>query len=170
MNAKRRAAGSIRPTSSKVASALFNILRARAPLAGASFLDLFAGTGAISRMAADSGASVTAVEADRAASAAIKDAVRGKDVRVITADVRRALPRMARDAASGRGFDVVFADPPYCMGWVDELLDLIEANDVVARPGILVIERSSRETPRERTTEREDRAYGETVLSVYTFI
>lgn len=166
MNEKQRAAGSIRPTSSKTASALFNILRSRVALAGASFLDLFSGTGGISRMALDEGAAVTAVEADRSAAAAIRGALAPRGAEVITADVRRALPTLAR---RGRAFDIVFADPPYCCGWADELLDLIEANDVVARPGILIIERSSRETPRDALREREDRAYGETVLSIYRY-
>lgn len=167
MRAHPRAAGAIRPTSSKTASALFSILRSRTGLAGASFLDLFSGTGAISRMALDEGAIVTAVESDRSAASAIRSALAPRGAEVIASDVRRALPALAR---GGRTFDVVFADPPYCIGWADELLDLIEANDVLARPGIFVLERSSRETPRDARREREDRAYGETVLSIYRYL
>jgi 16S rRNA G966 N2-methylase RsmD len=63
---------------------------------------------------------------------------------------------------------VVFADPPYNLGWGKSLPGLIAQNwDIVSPGGAFVFERSSRETPVEIVVPRDDRVYGETVLSFY---
>lgn len=165
---KGKSLKNIRPTSGKVLLALFNILKASGRMADADFLDLFAGTGEISVAALRSGArSVTAVEADRTMAAQIggRLAEHGDSARCICADVRRALPRFVRDGAT---YDVIFADPPYNMGWGVELIELIEKNiSIIAPGGVFVFEHSSRENLAELSIPRDDRTYGETVLSFY---
>ena len=156
----------MRPTSGKVLLALFNIL---GNIHGKSFLDLFSGSGRVAATARLKGASpVVLVESDRKRHAAIvKSAPDG--VKCLCADVRRAVPRLAK---SGESFDVIFSDPPYNLGWGEELPALIAANEsILARGGVWIFERSEGEDPAQLDAEkweREDRKYGGTVLSFYT--
>ena len=102
----------IRPTPDRVRETLFNWLQPR--IAGARVLDLFAGSGALGLEAISRGAaSVTCVEKDRRAAAAIEALAREwneTEVRVACAD---ALDWLAQ--ADGV-FDIVFLDPPYDAG------------------------------------------------------
>ena len=156
----------MRPTSGKVLLALFNIL---GNIHGKSFLDLFSGSGRVAATARLKGASpVVLVESDRKRHAAIvKSAPDG--VKCLCADVRRAVPRLAK---SGESFDVIFSDPPYNLGWGEELPALIAANEsILAQGGVWIFERSEEEEPAQLDAEkweREDRKYGGTVLSFYT--
>jgi len=75
------------------------------------------------------------------------------------------IPKLTREQ---REFGVVFADPPYDMGWGQILPKLMEENwGLVSSDGVFVFERSSREEPAEILVPRDDRTYGETVLSFY---
>ena len=169
---KSKLSKNIRPTSGKVLLALFNILNASGHACGANFLDLFAGTGAVSLAALENGArAATAVESDRGgvSEMAKKFLRHGDTARAVCGDVRRIVPSFARAvAAGGEPYDVVFADPPYHMGWGAELPPLIEKNfAILARPGVFVFERTAREAVAEISVPRDDRVYGETVLSFY---
>ena len=90
-------------------------------------------------------------------------------MKCLCADVRRAVPRLAK---SGDRFDIIFADPPYNLGWGEELPALIAANEsILAEGGVFIFERSEEEEPAgldAKRWEREDRKYGGTVLSFYT--
>lgn len=145
-----------------------NILTSEGAIAGADFLDLFAGTGRVSLAALDAGAaSVLAVESDARSYAALVKllAPYGERARAVRGDVRRVVPRLA---ASGARFGVVFADPPYGIGWGGELPLLIERNiAIICAGGLFVFERSSREDAAVISVPRDDRCYGETVLSLY---
>ncbi|HWH34727.1 MAG TPA: 16S rRNA (guanine(966)-N(2))-methyltransferase RsmD [Acidimicrobiales bacterium] len=107
----------IRPTSERVREALFNALGSLDAVAGATVVDLFAGTGALGIEALSRGAeSATFVDADARAVAAIRENLRVTGLaergRVVHSDVLRFL---------GSGppvFDIAFADPPYAFdGW-----------------------------------------------------
>ena len=64
----------LRPTSDRVREAMFDILKSRGLVEGASIVDLFAGSGALGIEALSRGAEeVTFVESDRRAVAAIED-------------------------------------------------------------------------------------------------
>jgi 16S rRNA (guanine(966)-N(2))-methyltransferase RsmD len=164
--------GTARPTSAKVISALFNILRSSS-LCDAPFLDLFAGTGSVAWRALEQGAArALCVESDAGRADAIsrKFAAAGLAVgraSCVKGDVRRALPRLAKNAER-REFGVVFADPPYCAGWGAALPPLVADNWSIVKPGgVFVFEHSSRESAADFLTPRDDRIYGETVLSFY---
>ena len=114
----------VRPTSERVREALFNSLGSIEALAGASVLDLFAGTGALGIEALSRGAaSATFVDADPRAIAVIREnlGVTGLSGRakVIQADVGRFLadlPPVTVDPVTP--FHLAFADPPYAFdGW-----------------------------------------------------
>jgi len=108
----------VRPTSERVREALFNSLGSLDAVAGATVLDLFAGTGALGIEALSRGAvSATFVDADPRAIAAIKEnlGVTGLEgcARVVQADVGRFLADPQPDTV-----DLAFADPPYAFdGW-----------------------------------------------------
>lgn len=156
---KRGLSGPARPTSGKVIQALFNIL---GPLDRLRFLDLFSGSGRVARRAWELGAEVTAVEMD---GRYCREICTGEEaIRVVKSDVRRFVQRAAKD---GDSYHVVFADPPYCMGWVEELMDLFAVNrSIIKTGGTLVLEHSVRE-PLPGNLLRDDRIYGETVLSFF---
>ncbi|MDO5115268.1 MAG: RsmD family RNA methyltransferase [Synergistaceae bacterium] len=156
----------MRPTTGKVMLALFNIL---GNIRGRSFLDLFSGSGQIALTAAKKGAApVVCVESERARHAAIVKKAPA-DVKCLCADVRRAVARMAK---KGECFDIIFADPPYNLGWGEELPRLLAGNENISAPGgVIIFEHSEEEEPAamdETKWKREDRKYGGTVLSFYS--
>jgi 16S rRNA (guanine966-N2)-methyltransferase len=158
----------MRPTMGRVVLAVFNIL---GPLSGRSFLDLFSGSGRIASEAIKAGASpVYAVESDGRRARAISARL-PKEAKVLRMDVRRAL---ARFAARGESFDVIYADPPYGLGWETEFPALIERHgSVIAKGGVLIYEHSDREKTAplgenmEEDWETEERKYGAAVLTIY---
>lgn len=161
----RRGVKNMRPTTGKVILALFNIIGA---LDGKKFLDLFAGSGRVAEEAARRGAAaVCAVEADKKRYAEMAEKLT-KHVDSLCMDVRRALPRFVK---KGEKFDIIFADPPYNLGWGKEFPRLIEKNaEALAPGGVIIFEHSDRENINELNPEiweREERGYGGTVLSIY---
>ncbi|MDR1482978.1 MAG: RsmD family RNA methyltransferase [Synergistaceae bacterium] len=171
-NSGARSIKNVRPTSGKTRMALFNILQASGHINGGRFLDLFSGTGGVALAALERGAAnVTAVELDRLLASRITSSIgrSGEEFRCVRGDVRRVVPKLARESGESGAFDVVFADPPYCMGWGEIMPRLMmeEGRPLLSAGGVFVLERSSRETPAEVSIRRDDRIYGETVLSFY---
>lgn len=109
----------LRPTPDRVRETLFNWLGQN--LAGLHCLDLFAGSGALGFEAVSRGAaSVTLVEqAPRVAKSlqAAATLLNEPGVQVVCAD---ALAYLARPAAEP--LDLVFLDPPYGQGWLDQII------------------------------------------------
>ncbi len=165
--------GNIRPTTGKVLGALFNVL---GDIEGCAFLELFAGTGQVSREALRRGASrALLVEAgaravrDLHALYARVEEFPPERVEIWKLDVRRALPRIA---AQGLVFDIVFADPPYGLGWPQQMAERMASWDNILSAGALfILEHSKREMPPEALgeafEERRQKFYGDTVLSFY---
>jgi 16S rRNA (guanine(966)-N(2))-methyltransferase RsmD len=133
----------LRPTSDKLRGTLFNILQTR--IAGARFLDLFSGTGAVALEALSRGAAgATCVESDRRAAALIAENValcRADRCVIIRDTVERALLR----PIPGGPFDIVLLDPPYDYAH----LDAVVANAASQRAdgGIVILEHGSRVIP-----------------------
>jgi 16S rRNA (guanine(966)-N(2))-methyltransferase RsmD len=135
----------LRPTSDKLRETLFNILAPR--IAGARFLDGYAGTGAVGIEALSRGArAVTFVEQDRRAETLIAENLAHCGVKdgyaIIRATVARAIDQL--DAAAFGPyelFDIVWFDPPY-----DEPADavLTAAGVLIAPGGLLVLEHARR--------------------------
>ena len=102
-----------RPTSGRMRQTLFNMCQTM--MSEASFLDLFAGSGAMGLEAISRGASqATFVDSSREAIRCIKENIESMGVRektaVIHADLVIALEKLEK---LGKQFDVIFADPPY---------------------------------------------------------
>lgn len=163
-----------RPTTDRTREALFSALAswfdtadgdAEAQLTGVAFLDLFAGSGAVGLEAASRGAApVVLVERDRATARLIQDNASATGLAV---DVRAARAEAVAADPGGR-FDLVFLDPPYDLPTekIEELLAAL-AGGGLARRGLVVVERSSRDRPPEWPpgfTDAWHRGYGETTL------
>jgi 16S rRNA (guanine966-N2)-methyltransferase len=157
---------STRPTSDRVRESLFGSLGALVSLEGATFLDLYAGSGAIGFEALSRGAArVTFVERDGEAVKVIRDNARALGVecacRVEAGSVAKYLGRPAVEAA-----DVVFLDPPYARS-VDEDLRLLAAHGWLGAGGVVVVERDTRSAEPawpDGLDPVAHRAYGETGL------
>ena len=133
------AAEGLRPTPDRVRETLYNWLNYfwSGSFSDKHVLDLFAGTGALGFEAASRGAAhVQMVESNPAAVAALR-ALRNRlgalQVRVHAGDARQLLARLG-DAR----FDLVLVDPPFGLGWLDNLWPALPG--VLAHDGLLYIE------------------------------
>jgi len=117
-----------RPTADRLRETLFNVLANGQVnrVAGAAFLDLYAGSGAVGIEALSRGASsVTFVEQGAAALGVLAKnlealKIRGANIRVEKRSVARFL-RAALEPAPPAAFDVFFLDPPYDLAGEYEL-------------------------------------------------
>ncbi len=165
-----------RPTTDRVREALFSAVAAWAgtaaepperTLAGLSFCDLYAGSGAVGLEAASRGAApVLLVEADRRTAELAARNAAGLDLRVetVTGRVEQVAAR-----PSTRSYDVVFADPPYeqASELLDALLVRLQQRGWVGSGSLFVLERSRRSTAPDwppAVLQPWQRTYGETVL------
>ena len=145
----------LRPTSSKVRQALFNILF---NVSEKSFLDLFAGTGEIGITAIKKGAKpVYFVEIERQRANEIKKKAGkiSKDFKVITSDALSFLKK------TDKKFDIIFADPPYNYKKYEKLIE--EAKKHLNENGIFILEHRVNHT----FNADDERKYGDTLLSFW---
>ena len=158
----------VRPTGDRAREALFNSLTALLDLRGAAVLDLYAGSGALGLEALSRGAaSAVFVESGAGVLPVLKDnlaAVGLPGGRVVAGSV----PTVVRGAPSGH-FDLVLLDPPYTtpVDEVHEVLGALVSGGWLAPGAVLVVERSSRESPWDWPTPLvglRDRRYGEAQL------
>jgi len=162
-----------RPTSDRVREALFNIISSRVP--GATFLDLFAGSGAVGLEAISRGADrAVFVEQARRALEQIEDNVERCGVvdrtRIVGKDALAALKTLQ---AGGERFDVVYVDPPYDAGLYRPILKYLGASGLVDEDGIVVVELRSRDRLPDDIGELRhyrDERYGDTTLAFYASV
>jgi 16S rRNA (guanine(966)-N(2))-methyltransferase RsmD len=122
-----------RPLSDRAREALFNILGGS--VAGARFLDLFAGTGAVGVEALSRGAAgATFVENDRRA---LEDIAENLERTGFEGDVVRG-DALAWVARPGGTYDLVFSGPPQWSGLWSEALVAIDAADLLAPDGTVI--------------------------------
>jgi 16S rRNA (guanine966-N2)-methyltransferase len=162
-----------RPTSDRVREAVFAILGSERAFAGATVLDLYAGTGALAFEALSRGAAqATLVESARPALQAIEANARALGVaarvRIVPMTVERALAAVRRSGA----FDLVFADPPYDLvktGEAPRALAALLGADVLAANARLVLEHGKADGAPDipGVQLRESRRYGDTIVSFY---
>ena len=157
-----------RPTSDRVREALFAALEHGPGLAGATVLDLCAGSGALGLEALSRGAAhALFVESDRRAAAVLR---RNVDAVGLPGAVVRVAPAATVLAGPAeQAYDLLLVDPPYevsgaeVAGW----LAAAAANGWLADDALVVVERSTHgpsfDWPPPLRSLRE-RRYGETVL------
>lgn len=158
----------IRPSQDKVRKALFDILGS---IEGLSFLELFAGSGAVGIEALSQGVKeLVLVEKDRECIKIIKDnfALLGEaSYSLIDLDSQQALGRLSKE---GRKFDIVFMDPPYYQDMAKKTLQTLTACDILTPSGFIFIQHFKKDFLPEKSggfTLFKQYKYGDTVLSFY---
>jgi 16S rRNA (guanine966-N2)-methyltransferase len=160
-----------RPTSDRAREGLFaSVLATLGSLAGASVLDLYAGSGAVGLEALSRGAAdVLLIESDARAAEVIRHnmAVVGlPGARLVCDRVERALRRGPAGQAACR---LVFADPPYAAAdaEIEAMLAILSGCGWLAPDALVVLERDARSGspawPQGYARDR-SRRYGETML------
>jgi 16S rRNA (guanine966-N2)-methyltransferase len=164
----------IRPTSDRLRETLFDILTAgnAAALAGSSWIDFFAGTGAVGIEALSRGARmVYFVESAKAAAQLIGENLRSLGVKcgfaILREESRQAVGRLEEKNLRP---DFIFLDPPYRLrNLYGEIFDALSASPLSER-ALIIAEHEKRFDPGEKLRELERvrrLGQGEAALSFY---
>ncbi len=162
-----------RPTTDRVRESLFNVLAARLELAGATVLDLYAGSGALGIEALSRGAaSALFVESDRRAAAVVTKNL--ATLGITGATVRTANVATVLAGGTNRPADLVFADPPYEVpaADVEAVLAALADRGWVAPGAVAVVERAASGPALswpDGWTPLQQRRYGDTRLEFGSF-
>jgi 16S rRNA (guanine966-N2)-methyltransferase len=161
----------LRPTSSKVREALFDILRDK--IEGASFVDLYAGTGTVGLESLSRGAAkAVLVEPNMLRAKAIKEnaAKLGFNEKVTVVE-KRAQEFVKKTSAEKKRFDIFFIDPPYFSEEIVKILPMVGEKGLLNDKGTVIVEHFSKiklpESVGELRMIRSYR-YGDTTLTIYT--
>lgn len=126
----------IRPTTDKAKESLFNMIQSY--VYDSVFLDLFAGSGAISIEAYSRDArDITAVEKSKSSLEIIKANLKLFDkinIMLENADVLSFLKK------TNKKYDIIFADPPYKYEDINEITKIISKRSLLQDDGVLIIE------------------------------
>lgn len=145
----------VRPTPDLVKQAIFNSLGER--VHGATVLELFGGSGALSLESLSRGAAAAVIveKANRTARM-IRDNFESLDLQPNQLELRTqdAYIAIAQMAQSGRKFDLIFADPPYgeknigkrSESFAQKLLDDPNLPALLVEGGLFVLGHSKRDT------------------------
>ena len=130
-----------RPTTDRIKETLFNMINPY--LCGASFLDLFAGSGGIGLEAVSRGAACAVfVEQNRAAAACIRENIAftgfTAESTLLYMDVFAAL----RKLEGGKPFDIIFMDPPYDCLLERQVLERLCGSTLVSSDTLILVEAS----------------------------
>ncbi len=163
-----KASREIRPTADNVRKAIFDIL---GDLEGVSFLELFAGSGAVGFEALSRGATeVVLVEYNSDCLLAIRKniaSLKEGGCSVYPARADQAIKNLHRQA---RQFEIIFLDPPYYQGLAKKTLQTIASYDILTPNGFLVIQHFKKDNLPicvGDLTLFKQKSYGDTVLSFY---
>lgn len=159
-----------RPTSDKLRGALFDTVQESVALARA--LDLFAGSGALGIEALSRGAEhVVFVESDANAVRTIADNLAKTRLdekgEILKADFRSAVRKLKR---RGEEFDLVFIDPPYQGGLLEDMADVLTTHCITSPGAIIVVEHFKKTEPPPSISGiplARTRTYGQTALSYF---
>ena len=166
----------IKPTQNLVREALFDILGQ--DLEGQSFVDLFAGSGAVGIEALSRGAKkVIMVEKDPRCCEIIHENLKllSPDQKygmvtgceVINSDAFASVKMLSKRRSKS---DIIFFDPPFGRGLAKKTLKTLMAYDIVQPTCIILIQYSGPESlpdAHERFTLLKERRYGRSFLAIY---
>lgn len=164
---------SIRPTSQKVREALFDIIETS--ILGASFLDLFAGTGAVGIEALSRGArKVVFIEKELKCVKIIKENLEktknNQNAIVYKMDYLSGLKLLAK---KNYLLDYIFLDPPYNMGLVNISLSEISKLPILNKNSLVIAQHYKREAVNDNLnnlTLFKQKIYGECCLSFFNCV
>jgi len=167
----------IRPTQGMTRKAIFDIIGQ--DLSGMTFLDIFAGSGAVGLEALSRDAQkATFIERDDKCLRVLEDNLKllglyrtfteTGSYEVVSMDAFAGLKHLAR---TKRSFDIVFLDPPYSRGLVKKSLKILVENDIIKSDSLIIVEHSKREVLPQDLDGRffivRHRKYGISYLTVY---
>ena len=156
-----------RPTTDRVKEGIFNIIQF--DIEGRRVLDLFAGTGQLGIEALSRGAArAVFVEQRRDAVALVRENLKitglGENARVVNGEALAFL------ASCGEKFDLIFLDPPYASGLLEQALERACAIDILTENGIMVCESAVDQTLpalREPYVKGREYRYGKIKITLY---
>jgi 16S rRNA (guanine966-N2)-methyltransferase len=159
----------VRPTQQKVRKAIFDIL---SDIEGLSFLELFAGSGAVSLEAFSRGASrAVLVEQESRCLSVIRANLEKLCISgctVLPFPVIEALRLLSR---AKEQFDLVFMDPPYLVDQAKKTLQALGEYDIVKPNGFVIVQHSWKEKIPDGTLRNyslvKEADYGDTRLSFF---
>jgi len=158
----------IRPTQDKVRKALFDIL---GDISGLSFLELYAGSGAVGLEAASRGAGeVAMVEQDPECARSIRENVEQLKLKGAQLIQKEALSAIKAMHNAQKSFDIIFLDPPYSRGFSKKTLQTLGAYDILAPCGFTVVQHFKKdELPQQEGSLSlfKQSFYGDTALTFY---
>ncbi len=162
----------IRPATSRVKSAIFDILPHN--LEGILVLDLFAGSGALGIEALSRGAlgAVFVDQSQRSAQilkANLKKLGCEDKSQVLIKKASSAINQLALEGAK---FDLVFVDPPFDQNLSSTTLAHLSQSGILEEEAIVVARHSPREQVQEKYARlilRDQRKYGDSLVSFYLF-
>jgi 16S rRNA (guanine966-N2)-methyltransferase len=132
-----------RPTTDRVRESLFNVLASRIDFAGASVLDLYAGSGALGLEALSRGAtSAVFVESGQRAATVIAQNIASLGAQGAT--LRRGPVAAVLAGGTDRPVDLVLADPPYDIpaAEIEEMLVAVVNGGWTTDGTVAVVERA----------------------------
>ena len=131
-----------RPTTDFAKENIFNVIENVEEIEGATVLDLFAGTGAISFEFLSRGAEkVTAVETAQTQIGfieSVKKKLGDDNLTIVRGDVFKFI------TGTRRSYDIIFADPPYDHPRFEELPGMIINSNLVKDGSLVIIEHSGK--------------------------
>ncbi|MDD5042863.1 MAG: 16S rRNA (guanine(966)-N(2))-methyltransferase RsmD, partial [Candidatus Omnitrophica bacterium] len=158
----------IRPTQDKVRKAIFDIL---GDIEEASFLELFAGSGAVGFEALSRGAGeVVMVESGHEQYACIRrnaSSLGAGSCNIYYLDAEKAVRVLCGD---GKRFDIVFLDPPYSKGMAKKILHTLEGYDILSPNGLVLVQHSREESlpgSSPKFSLIKEAKYGDTWISIF---
>ncbi len=153
------------PTTDFARESLFNILNNRVDFESASVLDLFSGTGCISFEFASRGTWIVhLVEKDQKHIAGIRhmiDKIGLTNIKPVHIDVKAYLK------ACKFKYDIVFADPPYDLGWLKSIPDLVLESGILKEDGFFILEHPRSMNFKNHESFFEHRNYGSVNFSFF---
>jgi 16S rRNA (guanine966-N2)-methyltransferase len=168
----------IRPTSDRLRETLFNVVSSGNPeaLVGSTWIDLYAGTGAIGIEALSRGARmVHFVESSKAATDLIAANLKSLGIatgfRIVRSEAVKALGQLE---AAGNAADIVFLDPPYSMEEeYAKTLAALAGSKLVRERTLVIAEHQKRFDPGEifaALRRYRKLTQGDAALSFYRFV
>jgi 16S rRNA (guanine(966)-N(2))-methyltransferase RsmD len=165
----------VRPTADRLRETLFDVLCSGNPeaLAESTWLDLYAGTGAVGIEALSRGARIVHfVELSKAAAELIASNLKSLGIsqgfQIQNVDAVKALRQLE---ASASGADYIFLDPPYSMqDEYSKILSALERPGLLSQRGLVIAEHEKRFDPGEafgQLRRYRKLTQGDTALSFY---
>mgnify|MGYP001097321530 FL=1 len=155
----------LRPTTDLAKEGLFNILANQYDFDDVKVLDLFAGIGSFSFECASRGCQhITSVEKNRAHALFIKqqsEKLQTPQIQVVISDMRNYIKTCKQH------FDIIFADPPYDLPWLETIPTLLYESSCVNSESLIIIEHSKNISFCEHPHFIQMRKYGKVHFSLF---